>query len=223
MRFLHFTWFISFPVSILQGQLVVHQLERGNLLLYEMQVKEMRITTINFLALLISCIVLWSKNGCALASVTCSTTGEFNSGCHLSGSCYEEHPTQDQVKECKNKEVYVNPTDPFAGYNITECDVVPTGFDRCPARKAGAIRNLVQSNILYTVIPLDVRHFSMDIRWSWFEFDIRRACERLVGYELTISRPGETVKCLCIWEPDLRNISLGFDPHLQYSSSSPDM
>ena len=182
----------------------------------------MRSTTDDFLALLISYIVLWSKNGCALASVTCSTTGEFNSSCHLSGSCYKEHPTQDQVKKCKNKEV-ANPIDSFLGYNITECDAIHTGFDRCPARKAGAIRSLVQSNISYTVIPLDVRHFSMDIRWSWFDSDIKSAQEQLVGYELRIQRPPETVKCLCIWEPDLRNVSLGFDHRLQYSSSSPDM
>lgn len=175
----------------------------------------------SLVVLLSSLCVLCTQIGCGLASVACSTSGELSSTCHLSDSCYEEHSIPEQEKECEQKPTAINKTTYFAGYNVTECEPYPggNGFSRCRAMGVNLNSYLV-AGLSYDVVPLDARYFSMSVGWTWLDFDIRNARQQLVGYELRISLPRETVKCLCIWEPDLRNVSLGFDPVLRYRASS---
>lgn len=180
------------------------------------------------LVFLASFCVLWIQMGCEPASITCSTNGDQNSTCHRSGLCYEEHSIPEQLDKCKHKQVHINKTVSFSGYNITECERGRTGFDRCNAVGVNLKAYLVRS-LPYAVVPLDAKHFSMNVSWTWFEEDFKRAHSQLVGYELWVSRSDrlsrnkKTVKCLCIWEPDLRSVSLGYDPVLQYKASSFNM
>ena len=180
-------------------------------------------TTTRCLVFLCSFCVVCIQIGYGLASITCTTAGELNSTCLPSGACYEEHSIPEQQEECESKLLHINKTVSFSGYNITECDRDHTGFNRCNALKAIDHAYLV-SSLSFTIVPLDAQHFSMDVSWSWFDDDFKSTHGKLVGYELRISsvaaRSDATMKCLCIWEPFLRNISLGFDPALHYRASS---
>ena len=186
--------------------------------------KMCRTASTGYFVFLCSFCLVGIQIACGLTSITCTSVGDINSTCHRSAACYEEHSIPAQLAECDNKQLsHMNKTVAFSGYNITECSRGHIGFHRCNAVDEPFQPYLVQS-LSYTLLPLDARYFSMDVSWTWFDEDFQSALGQLVGYELRIvsdsPRPQTTVKCLCIWEPFLRNISLGFDPVLYYRASS---
>ena len=142
-------------------------------------------------------------------TVRCET--DNTSSCYQSSSCLTNHPLPQQVEQCHRNYVYNNEPAMYGSYNVTEC---PANGHHCDAyvnhneNTALYFKIRSVSSMLYSLDPL---YFSMNVRWNYT--DVQRAINQPVyplrGYELRVQQNDSVLKCLCIWEPHLFNISLG--------------
>ena len=148
----------------------------------------------------------------------CSTSQDAS--CLLNHTCSSDHSFDSQQLDCSREIMSINRTaSSYVMYNITEC---PSGGSKHCANRANEPDEdqFVVKDVTAQVMPVNVSHFSVTVNWEWYDYDYNRSINKLKGYELKVLKGSATVKCLCIREPGLRNISLGIDGAFRYMSSN---
>ena len=155
--------------------------------------------------------------------ISCNTESTTSS-CKLSDSCLADNPLEHEEEECQRNDSYSSAPATYSHLNITVCPRHGSGYSRCSAR----VSNHSSDHFLITKInpvdlyALDPEHFSMSVSWNYTdaELAISQARGSLRGYELRVVQNSTVVVCVCMWEPRVFNITLGYNPNLRFRHSS---
>ena len=180
----------------------------------------MEVDSLLLLAVVLNFTVLTSTcfpGSTSLLGSSCSTCAT-NATCLLNHSCSTDHSKDSQLPECSRMSRRTGVAKPTFTSTTTIYD--------CPLNKHCTSRTELNdsyqfikvSSVRGRYIPENASHFALDVIWDWFQHDLD-SIHLIKGYELRVKKDRALIKCLCILDTNIRNISLGVEDAFKYDSA----
>ncbi len=141
-----------------------------------------------------------------------------NATCIINRSCSKDYSKDSQLLECsklsRSKGISASPTVSSTN-TIYGCPY----NKHCVGRKELNSTFIKVQSLKWREKPVNASHFALDVQWDWNPHDLGYI-HVIDGYELRVKKNNTLIKCLCIREPSLFNISLGVEDAFGYDSTA---